>query len=73
MVTKEQAETLPFNSKLQHVSAKDSRGLPKQVRVSGKCKTWKTRPGDFKLPVKYGLFASGYITPSNAHEWQVSS
>jgi hypothetical protein len=38
----------------------------KQVRVSGKCQTWKTRPDDFKLPVKYGMYESLYITPENA-------
>ena len=36
------------------------------VRASGSCQTWKTRPDDFKLPVKFGLYASTYITQDNA-------
>lgn len=44
-------------------------GSPHQVRVSGKCKTWKTRPHEFRLPVKYGFYQSFYITQANADEW----
>jgi hypothetical protein len=44
-------------------------GQPKRVRVSGKCKTWKTRPNEFKLPVKYGLYQNLYITQANAREF----
>jgi hypothetical protein len=36
-------------------------------RANGQCKTWKTRPDDFRLPIKYGLRAYDAITPSNAH------
>lgn len=39
---------------------------PIQVRSSGRCQTWKTRPDDFKLPVKYGMYESSYITQDNA-------
>lgn len=44
-------------------------GFPKRVRVSGKCKTWKTRPNEFKLPVKYGLNKNLYITDADAGDW----
>jgi hypothetical protein len=33
-------------------------------RVSGKVKTWKTRPGEFRLPVKFGLYSHDTITES---------
>ncbi len=69
MITKEQAMAAGYGKTLFHVSKKDSRGEPMRIRVSGKCQTWKTRPEDFKLPVKYGMYESGYITPSNAAEW----
>lgn len=39
------------------------------VRASGACKTWKTRPDAFKVPIKYGLRESAYLTNENAHEW----
>ena len=55
-----------------HVSLKDSRGNPVACRASGKCKTWVTRPDEFKLPCKYGMYTSFYITHDNAHEWRVA-
>lgn len=33
----------------------------REFRVSGKAKTWKTRPDDVKIPVKYGLYENAYI------------
>ena len=66
MITKDQAMTKRHFS---HVTLKDSRGNPVVCRANGKCQTWKTRPNDFKLPVKYGLYQYFYITPENADEW----
>ncbi len=40
-----------------------------RVRVSGQCQTWKTRPGEFRLPVKYGLYESSDINEVNAGQW----
>lgn len=68
MITREIAMTLTYGT-LHHVSAKNADGTPVRCRVNGKCKTWKTRPNDFRLPVKYGLKRCFYITPSNAAEW----
>jgi len=42
-----------------------------QARVSGKVQTWKTRPGEFRVPVKYGLYEHGEITHTNANQWHV--
>lgn len=42
---------------------------PIEVRRMGRTKTWKTRPGEFRIPVKYGLRTSFYIDHTNAHEW----
>lgn len=41
------------------------------VRRNGATKTWKTRPGEFRIPVKYGLYEYGYIDNNNADEWIV--
>lgn len=68
MVTKEQAETC---RNFKHLTEKDSRGKPVVCRVSGSCRVWKTRPNEFKLPVKYGLRTSFYITNDNADKWEV--
>lgn len=42
---------------------------PIQVRRNGATKTWKTRPDEFKIPVKYGMYEFFYITDKNASEW----
>jgi len=68
MVTKEQAMTARH---FVHVSLTNSTGAVK-CRASGKCITWKTQPDRFKLPVKYGLYNSFYLTPENAAEWNVA-
>jgi len=36
-------------------------------RRNGATQTWKTRPGDFRLPIKFGLKSYDSITPGNAH------
>jgi hypothetical protein len=42
-------------------------------RVNGKCKTWKTRPNNFRLPVKYGFNGPyDYITNYNCDMWHFS-
>ena len=33
-------------------------GSPVRLRVSGKLRTWKTRPGDVEVPVKWGFWTS---------------
>ena len=48
---------------------KNADGTPLRVRKTGMLKTWKTRPEEFKLPVKHGLRDSGYITHENMNEW----
>jgi hypothetical protein len=36
-------------------------------RRNGATQTWKTRPEDYRLPVKYGLRSYDAITPASAH------
>lgn len=56
-----------------HRTLRNADGSRVRCRASGACKTWKTRPDEFRLPVKHGLRDSFYITPRNAHEWVPSS
>lgn len=51
---------------------KNADGSPVRCRANGKVKRWKTRPTEFRLPVKYGLKQCFYITPHNAHEWTLA-
>lgn len=63
MITKEQAMTCDV---FYDVTEKNADGTPKRWRRNGKTKTWKTRPEDFEIPVKYGLYTYGTITQDNA-------
>ncbi len=40
-----------------------SAGNPWMVRRNGVTKTWKTRPDEYKIPVKVGFRNYAYITP----------
>jgi hypothetical protein len=68
-VTKLTCLNLHYGQNLYHRTKKMSDGAPLRVRVSGRCKTWSTRPDEFRLPVKFGLYQSFYITHHNAGEW----
>jgi hypothetical protein len=36
-----------------------------RLRRNGKTRTWKTRPAEFRIPVKAGLKLCGYIDHTN--------
>lgn len=59
MISKEQAESLSHGQYVYFLDKSGNRAL--YCRVSGKLKTWKTRPSEWKLPVKYGLYENAYI------------
>lgn len=70
MLTQEQI--LKANN-FYHLTERNKDKTPLRVRRTGRTKLWKTRPNDFKIPVKYGLKQGYYITQDNQHEWAVSS
>lgn len=39
------------------------------VRRTGMTKRWKTRPTEFRIPVKFGLYESGEITHATHQAW----
>lgn len=41
-------------------------------RRNGATQTWKTRPGEFRIPVKYGLRSYDQIRDTNAHQFHVA-
>ena len=69
MITKQQATQLAYRTIFHHTTYKNADGTPVRCRVNGQCKVWKTRPTEFRLPVKYGLRDCFYITQDNAKEW----
>lgn len=44
---------------------------PAEARRNGATKTWKTRPGEFKIPVKHGMYDYFYITQADADDWSI--
>ena len=60
-----QAKSLKHGQTVRMIGWYDSSGIPSQCRVSGKVQTWKTRPDDFRVPIKRGLYENGEIVPSN--------
>ncbi len=42
-------------------------------KVNGSLKTWKTRPNDFRLPVKHGMRGYGEVTPENISQFHLES
>lgn len=62
-------EDIQAGHKFWHRTIINADGTPARCRKTGKLKTWKTRPQDFKLPVKHGLKNSFYLTPENIGEW----
>lgn len=69
MITKEQALTV---DRFTHSTLKNADKSPLRVKRNGKTKTWKRKPDDFSIPVKYGLYGYSYITQDNAEEWNVA-
>ena len=65
-LTKESIET---NYEFWHRYERNADGTPVKCRKTGQLKTWKTRPDDFRQPIKYGLKHSFYLTPSNIADW----
>jgi hypothetical protein len=84
MITKEQAMSLPYGASVIHYTGRHQcqrivgprGGVTVNItscRASGQCKTWKTRPSEFKLPIKHGLYESSYITHENAGDFHLAS
>lgn len=55
----------------EHVSMKNADGTPLRTRRNGKTQTWKRKPNEFRIPVKYGLYEYFNITHDNCHEWVI--
>lgn len=72
MITANQAKGLRYSQYVYLIGEYDSDGQPSKAKVSGKVQTWKTRPNDFKVPLKRGLYDTGYLTPSNANNFTLT-
>jgi len=62
MITLQEAKELAPGTILYHTTNKNKDGSPQRWRVNGKVKTWKTMPDRVKVPLKFGLWETGYLT-----------
>jgi len=66
-INRENCETI---QRFEHVILKNKNNTRLRARRNGKTKTWKTRPNEFKIPAKYGMYYYFYIDHNNCHEWE---
>ena len=52
---------------------KNAGGSPLRARRNGKTQTWKTKPEEYSIPCKAGLYGHLQITHQNAADWEVVS
>jgi len=69
MVTLKQVKKLGYRDELYHKDLKDSQGHSMRARVNGKIQLWKTRPTEFRLPMKHGMYDTFQLTHLNADQW----
>jgi len=65
ILTIEVAKSLKPGQILSMNNCQNSDGTCVRWRVNGVVQTWKTRPNEFKVPVKHGMYDYGYITQHN--------
>jgi len=65
-------------TKLQAIEGRDfhykrSATACEKWRRNGATQTWKTRPNDFRVPVKYGLYGYGQIRETDVGDVHLES
>lgn len=79
VITREQALTSDyFHAEPCFTTDPGPRGGQAKVQIevwrrNGRTKTWKTRPGEFRIPVKNGLYRYLAIDHTNSHKFHVES
>jgi hypothetical protein len=68
VITKQQAVSAPAFHEDHEPGAKIYRW-----RRNGATQTWKTRPSEFRVPVKYGIRSYGNITEVNADQYHTEA
>lgn len=83
MVTRQQLTSAHWSAEFHYTGRQECRldvgprgGVKVTVtrcRTNGALRTWKTRPNDFRLPIKHGMRDYGEIVPSNATHFHLAS
>ncbi len=72
MINKKQALKLNHGRVIYHKKLRNADGSAVRARVNGMCKTWKTRPTEFQIPMVHGLKDYFYLSHHNAGEWSLA-
>lgn len=72
MVSIKDAKKLKHGQTIYHKTMTNADGTPMRARVTGKVKTWKTRPQEVQVPLKHGMYDTGYLTAQNAAQWSLT-
>jgi len=56
-----EAKKLTYRQEVWHKTLKNADGTPKRFRVNGAVKTWKRDPDRIRVPLKHGLYDTGYL------------
>lgn len=67
-----EAKSLRYGQIVYIVGAYDSNGHASRARVNGRVQTWKTRPNEVKVPLKRGLYDTGYLTERNLDKFTLT-
>jgi len=67
-LTAEKAKSLSLGEIIYDLNEKNADGTPRRWKVNGVVKTWKTRPNDFRVPLKHGLKTYDYISEESFDE-----
>lgn len=73
MITIEQAMAAKHGDVFHMKNEKNADGTPVRWRVMGKIRTWKTRPNEFMIPVKNGMYRHCYITEADLDLFEMIS
>lgn len=72
MVSLIQAKRLHYGQELYHRRLKNADGSAQRWRVTGMPKTWKTRPGEVRVPLKRGMYEYGVLDQYNLKDFTLS-
>ena len=60
-ITLKQAKSLTWRDNLEHVKLTNADGTPMRFRINGAVKTWKRDLSRIRVPLKHGLYDTGYL------------
>lgn len=72
MITKTDAQKLYIGQEIYNAFHFNADKSFQRWRVNGKCKTWKTKPEEFVVPIKHGLWTYDYLNHENAFDFCLS-